>query len=101
MKLLELPDDMLAEICKFLFTDEQYSFACSNTNIRKFAIDRISPRLMKFSTCMETIRKFFSELELARTAAECPACNRENCCSAKCLMYQEEVEYLSTWNFIS
>ena len=86
--LTRMPDDVLGDINDFLFTDEQYLFACTSKNNKAFVLST-QPRIMNLPENMVTIRAFFSD-HYFNAWTKCPACKRLNCCSAKCLVYIED-----------
>lgn len=82
------PDDILHEINKFLCTGEQFNFSCTN-KYNRVATSSSNPKIQKYSSSMVVINDFMLE-HYHNAWSKCPACKRQNCMSAKCLMYDEE-----------
>lgn len=88
LKMNETNDDMLYMITKFLYTDEQYHFACTNKYNQKIVIT-IKPFIMDLPNNMDVIRRFMDD-HYFNAWTKCPACKRQDCCSAKCLMVLDD-----------
>lgn len=92
-----VPDDVVNEINKFLCIGDIFNMSSTN-KYNNDVITNFNPNVKKYKKSMDVINCFMIDhYHNALSHNVCPVCKRQNCCSAKCLIYYDD--YIDSFTY--